>query len=147
MRLTRAGEYAIRCMLYLTLRGQGKLVAKQEIATQAVIPAHFLTKIAQDLARANLIQIKQGPKGGFILLKDPEQVTLLEVIEVMIGRISLNDCVGNPESCPASRLCSINRIWGKANSQLRETLAGVTLAELGREKSCIPTFPVLEQIG
>lgn len=145
MRLTRAGEYAIRCMLYLTLRGQGVLVAKQEIATRGAIPAHFLTKIAQDLARANLIQIKQGPKGGFILLKNPEKVTLLEVIEVMIGEISLNDCVGNPTACPASRTCSINRIWEKANSQLRETLAGVTLAVLGREKSCIPSFPVLPE--
>jgi Rrf2 family iron-sulfur cluster assembly transcriptional regulator len=142
MRLTRAGEYAIRCMIYLAHHGRGELVAKQEIASKADIPPHFLAKIAQDLGRAHLIQIKQGPKGGYILLRDPEQISLLEVVEVMIGEITLNDCVDNPASCPASRRCSVNKIWEKARNQLRATLAEVTFADLCREESCIPVFPV-----
>ena len=86
MRLTRAGEYAIRCMVYLAFKGQGVLVVKQEIAEQADIPSPFLAKIVQDLARAHLIEIRQGPKGGYVLLRDPVQLTLLEVVEVMIGK-------------------------------------------------------------
>ncbi|MEN8189696.1 MAG: Rrf2 family transcriptional regulator, partial [Thermodesulfobacteriota bacterium] len=55
MRLTRAGEYAVRCMTYLSQKGVGVLTPKQEIAEQADIPGHFLAKIAQDLAKAGLI--------------------------------------------------------------------------------------------
>jgi Rrf2 family protein len=60
MRLTRAGEYAVRCMIYLAYKGEGGLVSKQEIAERVEIPSHFLAKIAQDLARAHLIEIRQG---------------------------------------------------------------------------------------
>lgn len=142
MRLTRAGEYAVRCMSYLAKKGVGVLVFKQEIAERATIPVHFLTKIAQDLARAHLIEIRQGPKGGYVLIKDPAEVTLLEVVEVMIGEIYLNDCVVRPGTCSASKCCSVRRVWEDARRQLRQTLAKVTFAQLTEEGSCIPVFPV-----
>ncbi len=142
MRLTRAGEYAVRCMIYLAHKGQGVLVSKQEIAEHADIPAHFLAKIAQDLARAHFIEIRQGPKGGYCLLRDPAEISLLQVVEVMIGEIYLNDCVGRPETCQASSRCSVHKVWEDARDQLRQTLAGVSLAQLSEKDSCIPIFPV-----
>lgn len=140
MRLTRAGEYAIRCMVYLAFKGKGVLVVKQEIAEQADIPAPFLAKIVQDLARAHLIEIRQGPKGGYVLIKDPARITLLEVVEVMIGKIQLNDCVGRPDACAASAHCRVHRIWEDASAGLRQHLGGITFAELCRDESCLPVF-------
>ncbi len=140
MRLTRAGEYAIRCMVYLAFKGQGVLVVKQEIAEQAGIPSPFLAKIVQALSRAHLIEIRQGPKGGYVLLQDPARITLLEVVEVMIGRIQLNDCVGRPEACAVSPHCRVHRVWEDASAGLRQHLAGITMAELSRDESCLPVF-------
>ena len=142
MRLTRAGEYAVRCMVYLAHKGQGVLVPKQEICERAEIPTHFLAKIAQELAKAQLISIRQGPKGGYSLLPQPEDVSLLQVVEVMIGEIFLNDCIDRPQSCTVSKSCSVHRVWDKARNQLRETLGAVSLADLSKEESCIPAFPV-----
>jgi Rrf2 family transcriptional regulator, iron-sulfur cluster assembly transcription factor len=142
MRLTRAGEYAVRCMLYLAHKGVGALVFKQEIVEGAEIPTHFLAKIVQDLARAHLIEIRQGPKGGYVLLKDPAEITLLEVVEVMIGEIYLNDCVSRPGTCSASNRCIVHKVWEDARNQLRQTLAGVTFAQLTDKGSCIPIAPV-----
>ena len=142
MRLTRAGEYAIRCMIYLAHKGHGVLVPKQEICDHAEIPPHFLAKIAQELAKALLITIRQGPKGGYALLAKPEDVSLLQVVEVMIGEISLNDCVDRPQSCTVSKSCSVHKVWARARDQLRETLGAVSLAELSEKESCIPVFPV-----
>lgn len=139
MRLTRAAEYAIRCMVYLAQQGEGVLAGRQEIATHAEIPAHFLAKIAQELARAGFIEIRQGARGGFILLKNPKSVTLLEVVETMIGEIYLNDCVARPGSCKAAIGCSVNKVWTRARNQLRETLGQVTFDQLTKEGSCIPT--------
>ncbi len=141
MRLTRAGEYAVRCMVYLAHKGKGVLVSKQEIAECADIPPHFLAKIAQDLARAHMITIKQGSKGGYSLLKEPEEISLLEVVEVMIGEIFLNDCVGRPVTCKISKSCSVHKVWEDATAQLRDTLDGVNLAELSMHESCIADFP------
>jgi Rrf2 family iron-sulfur cluster assembly transcriptional regulator len=141
MRLTRAGEYAIRCILYLARNGKGMLVSRQEIAEQADVPSHFLAKIAQQLARSSIIEIQQGARGGYILLKDPARLTMLEVIEAIIGEISLNDCVGRPDSCRNSPTCVVHRVWCTANDQLRTTLGQVSFADLLEDEECciVPT--------
>lgn len=141
MRLTRAAEYAIRCMVYLAKQGRGVLTSRQEVAERADIPTHFLAKIAQDLARAGFIEIRQGARGGFVLLKQPADISLLEVVETMIGEISLNDCVARPASCKITYGCAVHRVWMDARDQLRATLARVTFAQLVKEESCISTFP------
>ena len=136
MRLTRAGEYAVRCILCLAKRGRGELVSRQEVAVCGDIPSHFLAKIAQQLSRAGIIEIQQGAKGGYRLLVSPVKLTLLDVIETIIGEIFLNDCVMRPESCNASSNCAVNRVWLEARTQLRDTLREVTFAKLIEDDSC-----------
>jgi Rrf2 family protein len=140
MRLTRAAEYAIRCMIYLSRQGQGVLTSRQEIAQQADIPTHFLAKIAQDLAKADLIEIRQGAKGGFILRTNPAAITLLEVVETMIGEIFLNDCIARPAGCKVSYHCAVHRVWLDARDQLRNTLRQVNFDQLVADASCLPLY-------
>lgn len=137
MRLTRAGEYAIRCIRYLSLKGTGVVVPKQEICAHGEIPSSFLAKIAQDLSKAGLIEIVQGSRGGYRLVKDPKDISLLEVVETMIGRIHLNDCVGKPSNCSVQPRCLAHRIWDQASEQLRSTLAAKDFAQLKQEEFCI----------
>lgn len=140
MRLTRAGEYAIRCILYLAKKGKGVVISRKDIAEHAEIPQHFLAKIAQDLAKAGLIEIRQGAKGGFSLSKDPQEITLLEVVETMIGEIYLNDCVARPSSCDILNACAVHQVWIKARKQLRQTLKETTFDKLVHDKTCIPVL-------
>ncbi|MEJ2688780.1 MAG: Rrf2 family transcriptional regulator [Deltaproteobacteria bacterium] len=144
MRLTRAGEYAVRCVLYLAKKGDGELVSRQEIAEQCDVPTHFLAKIAQQLAKVGIIEILQGAKGGYRLLRQPGDITLLDVIETIIGEIFLNDCVIRPESCHKSLDCAVNRVWIRARDQLRQTLSEVTFADLLAEESCCIVSPVAD---
>jgi Rrf2 family protein len=141
MRLTRAGEYAVRCVLYLASQGAGVLCARKEIARKMDIPDQFLGKIAQQLARAGVIEIVQGARGGFRLVVAPEELTLLEVVEAVIGEIFLNDCVMRPESCNRSHACAVHCIWAKAKDQLRQTLQEATFARILEETSCMPALP------
>ena len=84
MRLTRAGEYAVRCVIYLAMSGRDVLVSRKEIASEADIPAQFLAKIAQELAKAGIIEIRQGVGGGFIMV--PVMVYLLRMpMHVVVG--------------------------------------------------------------
>ena len=140
MRLTRAAEYAIRCIIYLSRQGRGVLASKNDIAERAEIPSHFLAKIAQSLAKAGLIEIRQGARGGFILLKEPGDITLLEVVETMIGEIYLNDCVARPSTCNVLQACGVHRVWISARNQLRETLRQATFDQLIREGICLPVL-------
>jgi len=121
--------------------GHNALVSRQEIAEQTDTPSHFLAKIAQQLSRAGIIEIQQGARGGYRLLRLPEKISLLDVIEAIIGTIFLNDCVMNPDSCHASLSCSVNRVWIKARDQLRTTLQQVSFADLIKDDSCC-TLPI-----
>jgi Rrf2 family protein len=137
MRLTRAGEYAVRCVLYLSARSQEAVIPRREIAQVMEIPGVFLGKIAQQLARAGILEIIQGSKGGFRLLRSPEEVTLLDVVEAIVGEIFLNDCLLASRSCSRVESCAVHQIWTKARRQLRETLRQATFAQLLKEESCM----------
>jgi Rrf2 family protein len=140
MRLTRAGEYAVRCVLYLASRGVGVVCNRKQIAAEMDIPDQFLGKIAQQLARVGFLEIVQGAKGGLKLAISPEQLSVLDVVEAVIGEIFLNDCLIRPESCQRSQACSVHRIWEKARSQLRNTLRQATFDSLLDKDSCLIPF-------
>ena len=136
MRLTRAGEYAVRCILFLSSQGQGKVCNRKKIANVMDIPDQFLGKIAQQLAHAGFIEIVQGSKGGLRLIVSPEEINLLDVVEAVIGEIFLNDCILRPKSCDRSNACAAHFVWEKARNQLRETLRDATFAKLLQEDRC-----------
>ncbi len=145
MRLTRAGEYAVRCTLYLSAQGKGEVVSRKEIAKAMDMPNQFLGKVAQQLARAGFIEIIQGPKGGYRLLVSPKKLTLLEVVEAVLGEIYLNDCVMNPSSCVRNTSCAVHLVWEKARNQLRQTLRETTFDTLVKGESCIsPHFQSID---
>ena len=137
MRITRAGEYAVRCILYMSGKDYNKIISRKEISKDMEIPDQFLGKIAQQLSRSGFLEIVQGAKGGYRLLKKPEKITLLDVIESVSGEIFLNDCIMNPDSCRRSSSCAVNTVWEKAREQLRSTLRDATFDKLLKEDSCI----------
>jgi Rrf2 family iron-sulfur cluster assembly transcriptional regulator len=142
VRLTRAGEYAVRCVLYLSSCPAGEVVSRKAIAEAMDIPEQFLGKIAQQLARSGIVEIVQGAKGGFRLLRSPEELSLLHVVEATIGEIFLNDCLMNPGICLRSQACAVNTIWDRARQQLRETLGEATFKRLLESQSCMsPSLP------
>jgi Rrf2 family protein len=124
-------------VLYLSGRSQEAVIPRREIAQAMEIPSVFLGKIAQQLARAGIIEIIQGARGGFRLLRPPEQVTLLDVVEAVVGEIFLNDCLLNARSCSRVQSCTVHQVWTKARRRLRETLREATFAQLLKEESCV----------
>jgi Rrf2 family protein len=120
----------------LAKNGTDTVVSKHDVSAYGRIPPHFLAKIAQQLSRAGIIEVLQGARGGYRLAIPPEKLSLLDVIEAIIGEIFLNDCVMRPESCHASSSCAVNNVWLQARDQLRQTLSQVTFARLLAEESC-----------
>jgi Rrf2 family protein len=139
MRLTRAGEYAVRCVLFLATNHTGEIVNRKLIAGEMDIPDQFLSKIAAQLARAGILEIVQGARGGLRLIRTPDKVTLLEVVEAVIGEIYLNDCIMEHGSCKRKTACSVHIVWDRARTQLRETLREVSFADLIQQNACLIT--------
>ncbi len=129
MKINRATDYGVRLMVYLAGCPE-KVVSRAEASRKLAIPAEFLAKIAQTLARAGFIEIRQGRTGGYRLTKDPAKVTLLEVVEALEGDLLLNVCVTRPEACQFSTRCKVHLVWEAARKGLRDLLDSIYLTDL-----------------
>ncbi len=135
MILTRASEYAIRCILFLATRQPGEVVSRRTVSREMEIPTQFLSKIAQRLAQVGLLEIRQGAKGGYLLARPPEDISLLEVIEAVEGEIFLNQCLMRPDFCSRTTRCPVHRVWHQAREELRRVLGGADFAQLARQEA------------
>ena len=88
--LRRNTDYALRVMANLTVNYNVKSVSTRHIAAAENIPYPISCKILQTLHKAKLVNSSIGPKGGFILAMAPVQITLLQIIEAIQGRVTLN---------------------------------------------------------
>jgi Rrf2 family protein len=137
MRLTRAGEYGVRCILHLAAQPPGTVVKRREIADRMDIPYPFLGKIGPTLAAAGILRIAQGTKGGYALRKPAEDISLLEVVEALDGAILLNDCLMGEGVCRRSPTCPVHEVWAEARDNLRRTLGAANFADLVRRGNCL----------
>ena len=136
MQLTRAGEYAVRCALYLAMRPDDGEVSRRQVSQAMQVPLQFLGKIAQQLAHAGIIQITKGAKGGYRLAKPADQISLLDVVEAVEGPLGLNLCLMRKDSCHRSSFCPVHDVWLEAQAGLRETLGKADLASLAAKENC-----------
>ncbi|MBI4638690.1 MAG: Rrf2 family transcriptional regulator [Candidatus Rokubacteria bacterium] len=135
MRLTRQGDYAVRVMVDLAAQPQGAVVPRARIQARQDVPAAYLAKIVQALARAGLVRTHPGARGGVSLDVEPERLTLRRVIEAVEGPIHLNRCVVRPGACPRDRFCAVHPVWLRIQALLTRELDAVTIASLARPVS------------
>lgn len=131
MRLTAKSEYGLLAMIELAARyGDGPASAR-EIAELRGIPARFLEQLFVALRRAELVTAVRGARGGFVLAKDPAEVTTLDVVEALEGPLTASVCdTDRGMECGQAGTCAAAPVWARATRALREVFASTTLADL-----------------
>jgi Rrf2 family protein len=129
MQITRQADYAIRAVYHVSQLGPHQQVATRQIAEEQRIPASFLAKIISQLSIAGLLQTTRGARGGVMLAKAADAITLLDVVEAIDGPISLNECVGDPSGCEFGGNCSLRAVWCDAQEDLVKRLRSVNFAQ------------------
>ncbi len=135
--LRRNTDYALRLLLGLAQRGDGAAVATRALAKEQGVPYQLACKLMQQLHAAGLVRSRMGPKGGFCLGGDPSDISLLDVVKVTQGPLSLNRCLLNDACCPRQDACPVRARMGELQSHMDEYLGGITLAGLLRTKEGI----------
>jgi Rrf2 family protein len=133
MVITRATEYSIRAVLHLAERHPAPVVSKQEICDAAGVTPAFLTKILQPLIRGGIVRSKRGVAGGFLLARDPEKLTLLDVMRAAEEPMTLNLCLITEHACERTCSCPIHDMWAEARERIEEVFSRRSLADLARE--------------
>jgi Rrf2 family protein len=112
----------------------GDRAPTSKIAASEKIPPSFLAKIVSQLSVAGVVQTSRGARGGVSLARDPQEISLLEVIEAIDGPIALNECVIDPQACPFGSDCPVHEVWCQAQEELVKKLANTKFSELVRNK-------------
>jgi Rrf2 family protein len=122
-------DYAVRMVLYLSQK-EGKVVSRKELVEKVDIPLSLLSRIGQMLEIAGLVYVQKGRGGGYKLKKKPEEITLLDVIEAIHGKVYLNRCVESPGFCIRSPDCPVHEVWIEINERFRELLKSYDFSKL-----------------
>ena len=115
---SRSAEYAIRAFVHLAQVPEGKYAMVKNIAEQEDIPAHFLAKILQQLARNGLLRSSKGPTGGFALRVEPNEIRLLDIVESLDGLAPYQQCASGLSECSDEMPCSMHDSWISLRSRL-----------------------------
>ena len=128
--ITRDIDYAVRALIYLADNGKGETVPIPELVDELGITRPFLRKIMQLLAKADVIRSYKGNKGGFRLIKKPEDIYLIDLIEIFQGNFSLNECLLNKDICPNKGNCILNNRVNDIEEKVKKELESIDLRSL-----------------
>jgi Rrf2 family protein len=110
----------------------------KDIAKGENISEKYLSLIIIPLRRVGLVNSIRGAHGGYSLAKDPSQITMKEIVDVLEGDCSLVDCVKNPSSCSRVPICASHDIWAIIGGKISKTLSSITLdmlVKMNQEKA------------
>jgi len=131
--ISQSAEYALRAIVWLA--GRPNLTwSTPEIARQTKIPAGYMSKVLQSLARAGLVASNPGRSGGFRMRRRPERISILDVVRAVDPFKSAMRC---PLSLPAHRgeLCPLHRRLERAAAMVERAFSKTTIAEILADKS------------
>jgi Rrf2 family protein len=126
--LSQTAEYALRAMVYLAEDGDDRITT-QRIAEKAKIPAGYLAKVMQNLARAGLVNAQRGLGGGISLARPAEEISILEILDAV-------DPIERITACPIDHpghqdaLCPLHRKLDETMAEIRSTFAAARLSEM-----------------
>lgn len=133
LQLPKTVEYALIAMRHMAMQGRGQICTTREIAMQYHIPYELLAKVMQKLAKAGFISSYQGVHGGYTLAKNPNSITILLVIQAIVGKqnISLMQCESiSPKSCCVRETCTIKHPLTKLQGNINKMFDQITVMEL-----------------
>jgi Rrf2 family protein len=141
---SQATQYAIRAVVMLAYHRDHGPVGNAWLAETAKIPPSYLAKVLQGLVKGGIIGSRRGAKGGFTLLRPPESITLLDVVNAVEPLPRIRGCPLGLKS-HAGILCPVHARLDEAMAQVEAVLSSATIAELLSDDSRPPAF--VESLG
>ena len=130
---SQTAEYSLRTIVWLATQ-DGSAKTTQQIAEATKVPSGYLSKILQMLGRADLVSSQRGLNGGFTLTANPEELTLLDVINTVDPFKRITKCPLGLASHD-DKLCPVHQRLDDAILEIERLLGGATVAELITENS------------
>lgn len=130
MRLSTRVRYAVRAVIDLGLNSEGKLILLKDIAKRQAVSIKYLENIFASLRAAGIVRGVRGAKGGYMLARDPKEITMYDIVLAMQGFISPVGCAEDSCACSMAEGCVARDIWVQVTDAIANVLKKYTVAEL-----------------
>ena len=131
MKLSTKGKYGLYAMIFLARRhGEGPQSLKA--FGELNLPEAYLEQLLGSLRRAGLVNTVRGTQGGYLLSREPEKITVKEIMEAVEGPLCFADCVadGDQQPCVHSGDCPARGVWEYLTGEINALLGRITLSDI-----------------
>jgi len=129
IRISRLADYGVVLMCEMSL-SQGYTHSAHSLSEKTSMSESAIMKILKLLVKSKLLDSIRGPKGGYIVKKDPKDISVLDVVNAIDGPVAVTLCSQDSyESCEFKAACAAERGWVNINKALQTTLSGFTIAD------------------
>ena len=132
LRVTRLTDYATVVLTVLATR-PGVVLSAVELADAAGLEVPTVAKVLKPLAQAGLVEGFRGAGGGYRLIRDAADISLVEIVEAMEGPLGMTECSLHTGNCGIEQSCGVRANWRRINDVVADALRGVTLAQMAEE--------------
>ena len=130
MKLSTRTRYGTRLLFDLARNYQDGPVQIGEVARRQNISVKYLEQIIRPLKQAGLVFSVRGPKGGHVLAKPPQEISIGEIVRLLENETCLVGCVSNPEKCGKADDCRVRQVWREGTQAMYEKLDAVKISDL-----------------
>lgn len=129
VKLSNKGRYGVRAIFDIAFHSGGKATQIKDISKRQAIPPRFLEQIFQDLKRAGLVTSKRGPRGGYALAVDPDDIRMGDIVRALEGPIALAGTDGNGDADETSRLVT-DAAFSELSESIEACFDAITIQDL-----------------
>ena len=130
MRVSTKGRYGLRILLDVALHQAQGPVALSAIARRQAISQKYLWQVINPLKAAGLLRSVRGSRGGYVLAREPERITVRDIVEILEGDVSVVACVADPDTCERSVSCTARGAWAEIEAKLNDAMGSINLKSL-----------------
>ena len=148
MKISKKCQYALKSILELARRNSGNAVKTHEIAKSQGISQRFTEIILNELKHGGFVESRRGNEGGYLLTRNPQDLTVREVIEYIQGEISVapEDPKYNQNNALFGNV-ALNELWKEVNAAVSEVCDNKTFADLidfekAQREKCAPNYMI-----
>ena len=134
MLLSKSCIYGLRASILLATKESNGFITIRDISDELQISFHFLTKVLQQLTRAELLESFKGPNGGVKLAKPADQITFEEIVTSIDGTYHHLDCPLGLSACGELAPCPMHNQWLELQNNIHQMIGRVTLSDLSKRQ-------------
>jgi len=148
LKLSKKTDYALMALQYMATVQQEemnafnihRIVNTKEIAEEHLIPLELLAKVLQTLAKHEMIESQNGPKGGYVLAREPRNISISQVLEAIEGPLGIVDCYHEKDdhaACEQMEHCNIRTPLLKVQESIMQLLSSMSIEDMMAEPPLI----------